>query len=130
MTHYLNPYQILVIHKRIIDITGGLHGLRDAGLLEAAIHRPKASFGGEEFYPTLFLKAAALFHSLIFNHAFVDGNKRTAFTATAIFLQRNGYRMMASNSMVEAFVLRVVVKKLTVQKIALWIKENSKRITR
>ena len=125
MIRYLNPYQILVIHKCIIDETGGLHGLRDAGLMESAVHRPKASFGGEEFYPTIFLKAAALFHSLINNHPFVDGNKRTAFTAADIFLKQNGKKIIATNKSVEIFTVKIVEKKLDVQHIADWLNKNS-----
>jgi len=72
-------------HELIITETGGLPGFREATLLHAAVARPFATFGGEELYPTDFEKAAALFHSLIKSHPFMDGTKRTAF-ATALFL--------------------------------------------
>ena len=77
--------RVYEIHELIITETGGLPGFREATLLHAAVARPFATFGGEELYPTDFEKAAALFHSLIKSHPFMDGTKRTAF-ATALFL--------------------------------------------
>lgn len=74
--------RVYEIHEVIIADTGGLPGLREASLLHAAVARPYASFGGEDLYPTDFEKAAALFHSLIKSHPFMDGTKRTAFAAT------------------------------------------------
>lgn len=80
MTRYLTVPQILFIHARLIDETGGAHGLRDLGALEAASARPQATFAEQELYPDFFSKAAALLDSLINNHPFVDGNKRTGIT--------------------------------------------------
>ena len=130
MIRFLNPYHILVLHKRIIDETGGVHGLRDAGLLEASIHRPKASFGGEEFYPTIFEKAAALLHSLAMNHVFIDGNKRTAFVAADVFLKMNGYKTRLTNRAVEYFMVKVVVKKLEIRKIAAFLRKFARQTPR
>ncbi|HUM70888.1 MAG TPA: type II toxin-antitoxin system death-on-curing family toxin, partial [Chloroflexota bacterium] len=93
MTEYLTAQQVLFIHARLIATTGGEHGVRDIGLLESAVARPQATFDGVELYPDLFHKAAALMESLAQNHPFVDGNKRTAITATAMFLRRNGRRL-------------------------------------
>ncbi len=76
---YLSAEQVLFIHSRLIDETGGSHGIRDTGLLQAAVERPKATFGGKDLYPDIFYKAAALLESLIKNHPFIDGNKRTAW---------------------------------------------------
>lgn len=77
----------------MIDKTGGSHGVRDLGLLESAVMRPKATFGGEELYSDVFSKAAALMHSLIRNHPFVDGNKRTGIAAAGLFLAQNGVQL-------------------------------------
>lgn len=79
------------IHEVIIVETGGLAGLRDPGMLHAAVARPFATFDGQELYPTDLEKAAALFHSLIKSHPFVDGTKRTAFAAALFFLETLGY---------------------------------------
>ncbi len=85
--------RVYEIHEVIIAETGGMSGLREASLLHAAVARPFASFGGENLYPTDFDKAAALFHSLIKNHPFMDGTKRTAFAAALYFLEQNGHRL-------------------------------------
>jgi death on curing protein len=79
----------------LLDLTNALKvgPVRDLGLLESACHRPRASFFGHEAYPTLAGKAAALMHSLVGNHALVDGNKRLGFLATAVFLRINGYSL-------------------------------------
>ena len=66
--------------------------VRDAGLLDAAVHRPQATMFGDDLYPTIHLKAAALMESLVCNHALVDGNKRLAFAATVVFYGLNGWR--------------------------------------
>ena len=86
--------RVYEIHKRIIARGGGgLEGMRDAALLHAAVARPFATFGEVELYPTDFDKAAALFHSLIKSHPFMDGTKRTAFAAAVYFLHERGYTL-------------------------------------
>jgi death on curing protein len=81
--------------------------VRDLGLLDSACHRPRSGFFGREAYPTLAGKAGALMHSLASNHALVDGNKRLALLATAVFLQINGYHLDLADD--EAFDLTVCV---------------------
>jgi death-on-curing protein len=83
--------RVYEIHEVIIAETGGLPGLHDARLLHAAVTRPFATFGGKELYPSDFEKAAALFHSLIKSHPFIDGTKRTAFASALYFLEQCGY---------------------------------------
>ena len=90
---YLTVEQLLFLHSRIIDETGGLHGVRDLKLLQSAIARPKTTVGGKEAYAGVFSKAAALMESLARNHPFLDGNKRTAIAGAGIFLLRNGYKL-------------------------------------
>jgi death-on-curing protein len=93
--------------------------VRDVGLLESALARPQTTVFGEDAYPTLHLKAAALLHSLARNHALVDGNKRLAWAATAVFLGINGHRVVACQDDVVDFVLSVASGELTdVDKIA------------
>jgi death-on-curing protein len=79
----------------LLDLVNALDAgpVRDLGLLDSACHRPQASFFGQQAYPTLAAKAAALMHSLACNHALVDGNKRLALLATVVFLQINGYAL-------------------------------------
>ncbi len=83
--------RIYEMHEFIISETGGLPGLREGAMLHAAVARPFATFGGQELYPTDFEKAAALFHSLIKSHPFMDGTKRTALAAALYFLEQSGY---------------------------------------
>ena len=83
--------RVYEIHEIIITETGGLPGFREATLLHAAVARPFTTFGGEELYATDFDKAAALFHSLIKSHPFMDGTKRTAFAAALFFLESLGH---------------------------------------
>lgn len=84
--------RVYEIHERVLAKGGGgLEGIRDASMLHAAVARPFATFGGIELYPTDFEKAAALFHSLIKSHPFMDGTKRTAFASAIYFLQERGY---------------------------------------
>lgn len=83
--------RVYEIHEIIIAETGGIVGLREATMLHSAVARPFATFAGQELYPTNFEKAAALFHSLIKSHPFMDGTKRTAFSAALYFLANCGY---------------------------------------
>ena len=84
--------RVYEIHERVLAKGGGgLEGIRDAPMLHAAVARPFATFGGLELYPSDFEKAAALFHSLIKSHPFMDGTKRTAFASAIYFLQERGY---------------------------------------
>jgi death-on-curing protein len=85
--------RVYEMHEAIITETGGLPGSRDATLLHAAVARPFAAFAGKEFYESDFEKAAALFHSLIKSHPFMDGTKRTAFAAALYFLENCGYSL-------------------------------------
>ena len=98
MTVTLSAQQVLFIHARLIEATGGEHGVLDLGLLQAAVARPQATFDGADLYASLFQKAAALMESLAQNHPFVDGNKRTAITAAALFLLQNGRLQTATKS--------------------------------
>ena len=123
---YLTAAQVLFIHDRLIDETGGSGGIRDLGLLAAAVARPQATFDGVDLYPDLFSKAAALMASLVNNHPFIDGNKRVGITAAGLFLRLNGYRLTATNAALESFTLQVAQGKLTVDKMADWFRIQSK----
>ena len=87
-TQFLSVDEVLAIHERVIAEFGGPPGVRDMGLLESALYRPRSGY-----YDDLVSMAAAMFESLLMNHPFVDGNKRVAFFATDVFLRLNGYRL-------------------------------------
>jgi len=122
---YLTAEQILFLHARLVAETGGSHGVRDLSLLLSAVGRPQASFDDEDLYPDLFAKAAALMDSLINNHPFVDGNKRTGIAAGALFLHANGARLQVSNAELEQFTLEVAQSQHTIEEIARWLKTHS-----
>ena len=124
---YLFPKQVLYLYQRIVQQSGGGFGLRDEGLLESAVYRPQASFGGRDLYPDLFSKAAALGHSILSNHPFIDGNKRVGFEAMQLMLRLNGYDLHASMAAKYEFVMEIAMGKLTEQAIADWLKHHSKR---
>lgn len=124
---YVTAEQALYYQEKIVSETGGSIGIRDLGLLESAVARPQASFGGEDLYPTILDKAAALFHSMIFNHPFLDGNKRTTLGVTYEFLKQNGYNLEASMQEVIDFPLRVENKHLSLEEIKMWIEKHIKR---
>ena len=86
MSEYLTVAEIYQMQHRLIDLFGGLHGVRDKGAIEAAVFRPQTGY-----YNSLEEEAAALMESLTNNHGFLDGNKRIAFTAVDVFLRRNGF---------------------------------------
>lgn len=125
---YITLDEVLAIHDDMVERYGGSFGIRDLGLIQSAIARPQATFGGQDLYPTLIDKAAALFHSLIFNHAFADGNKRTSLTSTARFLHLNGYELKADQKELIDFPLRVENKHLDIEEISRWLKEHVKKI--
>jgi len=117
---YLKAEQILFLHARLIEGTGGSHGVRDINLLLSAVGRPHASFDDQDLYPDIFTKAAALMDSLVRNHPFIDGNKRTGVSAAGLFLIRNSYRLKATNRELETFTLEVSRSEKSIAEIAGW----------
>lgn len=125
MTEYLTPEQVLFLHSRLVSETGGAHGVRDLGMLLSALGRPQATFEDKELYPDLFTKTAALMDSLVRNHPFVDGNKRTAITSAGIFLWINGYQLTVENREMVRFTLACAQSQLSLEEIAEWFQINS-----
>lgn len=122
---YLATDEVLLIHERVLDRSGGAGGIRDWNLLDSAIQRPRAAFGGEELYADIFSKAAALGHSLLLNHPFVDGNKRTAWEAMHTFIEENGYILRATADEIVELVLRIEDKSLSVAQSTQWLKRRA-----
>lgn len=125
---FLTTPQVLFIHDQMVKRFGGSLGVRDLGLVESAVARPKSTFGGQYLYNSIFDKAAALLQSLLKNHPFVDGNKRTALTSAGLFLKKNGYKLVNQHKKEVEFAVRVDNGNLTVEQISKWLKEHSTKI--
>lgn len=125
--NYLSARDVLVIHARIVEKTGGSQGVRDVGLLESAMAAPRQSFDGDDLHGGVFMKAAVLFQKLAANHPFVDGNKRTAVAVASRFLYINNYQLNVSRSELVEFTVRVVEDDLDRTAIAEWLEEVSSR---
>jgi death on curing protein len=118
---YLKLAEVLELHRRLIQQTGGLSGVRDLGQAESALAQPQMTFGGQELYPTVADKAAALAFSLINNHPFVDGNKRIGHAAMETFLVWNGFEVSASVEEQQAIILSVAAGELTRELFTEWL---------
>jgi death-on-curing protein len=97
---HLSLDEVLVIHETLVERFGGLKGVRDLGLLESALYRPRTGY-----YRDLLEMAAALFESLLMNHPFIDGNKRVAFFATDVFLRLNGWKLKVEPTTAHEFLI-------------------------
>lgn len=126
--NYLYPKQIVYLHQRIVAVSGGSGGVRSQHLLESAVYRPQASFGGQDLYPDIFLKAAVLGHSLVLNHAFIDGNKRVGFEAMRLMLRINGHDVRAGVNEKFNFVMAIANKEIDEHRIAEWLKKHSRAL--
>ncbi len=123
---YLKVEEILLIHKYVVQRYGGSQGLQSIELLESAVFRPKTSFGGKELYKTCFDKGACLIHSLISNHPFVDGNKRTAMVAGIVFLSLNGYVTDFSQEEVVEIALDIAKRNIELKELTKIMKRKSR----
>jgi death-on-curing protein len=122
MTDYLTLAEVLAIHADQIEKYGGVRGVRDAGLLEAALFRPQTGY-----YADLIEEAAALWESLAQNHPFIDGNKRTAFAATYTFLAINGAQVTADAEETYIFIWGLYEAGMfNFDKLAQWLRHNAK----
>ena len=117
---------VLALQERLLDEFGGLAGIRDWGLLESALARPKQLFSYGD--PTLFELAAGYAFGLIRNHPFLDGNKRIGFTAAITFLESNGYLFGASEAESTEKTLALAARAIDEQGYAAWLRENSEEV--
>jgi death on curing protein len=120
--------QLVWMHTVAVTEFGGSHGIRDRGLLESAIARPRVTFDGKNLYETPFNRVAALAESLVLNHGFVDGNKRTAMYAMAAWLVREGYVIEAARGELRDLALSIASHALSTDQIAAWLVQRSKEI--
>jgi len=116
---FLSLDEVIEIHKVLIQRFGGPHGVRDVGLLESALYRPRSGY-----YKSLDEMAAAMFESLIQNHPFVDGNKRVAFFATDVFLRLNGYKFHVEAKAAHQFLMNLFeTSSCDLEHLRPWVRE-------
>ncbi len=123
---YLSLAEVLDLHHQLIEQSGGSIGIRDLGNLESALAQPGMTFGGEDLYPTVIDKAVALGFSIIMNHPFIDGNKRTGHAAMEIFLILNGMEISASVDEQEQVILAVASGDLGREDFGEWLRQHTK----
>ena len=117
---FLSLDEVLAIHERLVERFGGPPGVRDAGLLDSALHRPRTGY-----YDDLPAMAAALMESLLINHPFVDGNKRVAFFATDVFLRLNGLHLDIDDAEAHGFLIGLLERgEVGREALEGWIREH------
>lgn len=127
MTKYISIEEVMAIHMEMIKLFGGRPDVHDFTMLHSAVERCKATFGGEDLYPRICEKAAALISSLILNHPFDDGNKRTAITSCARFMFLNGYVLNLPKDESIQFTLDIDAHQIDFEQIATWLKNHTKK---
>ena len=122
----LSTQKVMQLHRFLMQVTGGLDGLRDEGLFDSAVQSPFATFGGQELYPSIEEKAAKLGVTLAKNHAFLDGNKRIGAYALLIFLDVNGVVMEYSDADLIALGLGMADGSLDYEGVLDWIQQHKR----
>ncbi|MBI4035650.1 type II toxin-antitoxin system death-on-curing family toxin [Candidatus Daviesbacteria bacterium] len=123
--HYLSEAEVVAINEEMVSQFGGIHGVRDLSLLKSAVGRPQMSVGFQDAYKSIFDKAAALLHSIINNHPFLDGNKRTSFFSAITFLEKNKWSVEFKRKEAVKFVRKAHDQDYTVEQISKWLKMHS-----
>ena len=121
---YLSLREILELHDKIIEVTGGARGMRDIRALESAINQPRLTFNRTDLYPDILTKAAALCFFLVMNHPFVDGNKRIGHAAMETFLILNGFEIEASIDEQEKIILDLAAGRLDREEFTAWLNNH------
>ena len=122
---YLTFDEIIRIHNRMIEVFGGEDGILSEEALENCVALPMMSIFGTETSPSIWSKAATLLHCIATRHPFVDGNKRTAWTAAKVFLLLNGYRLSATVKNAETTLLGVIQGDIDSEELTDWVEEHS-----
>ena len=125
---YLTLAEVLDLHRRVIEQSGGADGVRELGGVESAVAQAQMTFGGEELYPTIESKATALCFSLVMNHPFVDGNKRIGHAAMETFLVLNGYELVADVDDAETVILNLAAGDLSREELLEWVSSHVERL--
>jgi len=123
MIHFIPESVVLAIHDDQIRLYGGAYGVRDIGALDASLHMPQATFGGEFLHTTIFAMAAAYGFHLCQNHPFIDGNKRTAGMVMFTFLQLNGIEPNASEPDYYAVMMSIASGQMRKEQLIDWLQD-------
>lgn len=122
---FLTLEDVLYIHEDQISRYGGMHGVRDLGLLESAIAQPMMQFQNQYLHKNIYDMASAYIYHLCLNHPFFDGNKRTALVTMILFLRLNDVFLNCEDEKVETLVIKIATKKISKPKIALFLRKHS-----
>ena len=125
---YVTLGEVVELHRRLLQATGGASGIRDFGALESAVAQPKATFGDVDLYPTLVEKAAALCFSLVQGQPFVDGNKRVGHAAMDTFLVLNGTEIDAPVDDQERLMLDLAAGRIGRSQLTDWLRQHLKSL--
>jgi death-on-curing protein len=121
---YLTLGEVVALHRAILVATGGAEGIRELGALESALAKPKATFDGTDLYPSVVDKASAVAFGLAMNHPFVDGNKRVAHAAMAVFLDLNGLAIEATIDEQEQLMLDLAAGRVSRGALTDWLQSH------
>ena len=124
MIYYLSLAQIVALHRALIERFGGTADVRDKGALEAAVARPAMTFAGEDLYPDIAAKAAALMHSLVLSHPFIDGNKRVGVAAAELFILANGSELISRDNELEDLTFSVARGEMEIEPLIIWFRQR------
>ena len=127
--HFIPEEIVLTIHTDLLQRYGGKAGIRDRNLLESALAQPKMTVGGKYIHKSLFDKAAAYGYHICMNHPFVDGNKRVAFVLMDIFLQKNGWEIVAEEEESYTLMISLASSNFSKAQLSSWLKEHSSRLS-
>jgi len=121
---FLSVDDVLLLHADTINVDGGSHGVRDHGLLDAAVAMPRQQFSGAFLHEDLAAMAAAYFFHIAQNHPFIDGNKRAAVMSALAFLQANNVELSMAPQELEAMTLKVAAGELSKEKLTQWMRSQ------
>lgn len=127
--NFLTEAEVIAINEEMVAQFGGLHGVKNLHMLSLAVGRPQMSVGFRDAYKSIFDKAAAMFHSIINNHPFLDGNKRTSLFSAILFLERNGWGVEFRRKEAVKFTRKAHNEDYTVEQISKWLKIHSVKIS-
>jgi death-on-curing protein len=122
---FISLDELLVLHRLLLEQSGGMAGIRDLAMLESAAAQPFMTFGGQDLYPTMCDKAAALCFSLVMNHPFIDGNKRIGHAAMELFLVLNGHELCCPVAEQEQQILQLAAGRMKREEFTGWIRMHT-----